>query len=444
MRIIPFLLCSAARCPKLLLSMRKTLVLLHRWFGLFIAGFLIIAGLTGAVISWDHELDEWLNPQLFESSSQGELLPVLELVKRVEAADPRARVSFFSLHQEPGHNAEIWVDATIDPETGRRHALDYDHVFVDPVSGEIRGQRLWGKISLAPEHLMSFLYKLHFTLHLPEWRGTDRWGVWLMGAAALVWLIDSFIAFVLTFPRRRRSAHTSTSWRARWAPSWRIRRGASAYKLNFDLHRAVGLWVWIVLLTLAFTSFSLNLYREVFYPVMSLVSETTPGPFETRSPTPLHEPVEPAISWPQLFATARADARNKGWPEPLGDVFYSDNFAVFGARFFFAGDDHASGGMKIKSLYYDGRSGDLIGEEVPWEGTAADVFNQLQFPLHSGRILGLPGRILMSVMGLVVAMLSITGLVIWWKKRRARISMRRRHQQQRDQAFIEPQTSQGS
>ncbi|MNN88395.1 hypothetical protein D3C81_2060750 [compost metagenome] len=45
----------------------------------------------------------------------------------------------------------------------------------------------------------------------------------------------------------------------------------------------------------------------------------------------------------------------------------------------------------------------------------------MQFPLHSGRILGLPGRILISIMGLLVAMLSVTGVVIWWKKRKARV-----------------------
>jgi uncharacterized iron-regulated membrane protein len=28
-----------------------------------LAAFLFVSGLTGAVISWDHELDEWLNPQ---------------------------------------------------------------------------------------------------------------------------------------------------------------------------------------------------------------------------------------------------------------------------------------------------------------------------------------------------------------------------------------------
>ena len=57
---------------------------------------------------------------------------------------------------------------------------------------------------------------------------------------------------------------------------------------------------------------------------------------------------------------------------------------------------------------------------MPWEGTAADIFLQLQFPLHSGRIAGIPGRIVLSFLGVVVAMLSLTGIVIWLKKRAAR------------------------
>lgn len=67
-----------------------------------------------------------------------------------------------------------------------------------------------------------------------------------------------------------------------------------------------------------------------------------------------------------------------------------------------------------------------LRERVPWKGTAADIFVQAQFPLHSGRILGLPGRILVSVMGLVVAALSVTGVVIWYRKRRARLAVRPR------------------
>jgi len=62
----------------------------------------------------------------------------------------------------------------------------------------------------------------------------------------------------------------------------------------------------------------------------------------------------------------------------------------------------------------------VLSQNVPWKGTAADVFVQLQFPLHSGRILGMPGRIMKSLMGLMVAMLSVTGIVIWERKRRSR------------------------
>lgn len=398
--------------------MRNLYVLLHRWFGLFIAGFLLIAGLTGAVISWDHELDEWLNPHLFKNHSEGEPMPSLKLVDLVEKSDPRVRVSSFPLSAESGHNTEIWVDAKLDPQTGRRYELDYDHVFIDPVTGEIVGKRLWGKVSLHPEHLMSFLYKLHYSLHLPEWRGHDEWGVWLMGIVALVWLVDSFIALVLTLPRKSRV--NDKGWWQRWRPSWLIRRDAGGYKLNFDLHRAGGLWVFGLILILAFTSFSLNLYREVFYPALSLVSKTTPGPFDSRTPTPQHQPVEQKISWEQLLTRARAEAGQRGWQEPVGSVFYSDNFVIAGVNFFYPGTDHDSGGMTIKSLYFDGLDGRFLGDRIPWEGTAADVFVQLQFPLHSGRILGLPGRIMISIMGVVVAMLSVTGVVIWERKRRAR------------------------
>jgi hypothetical protein len=55
--------------------MRVLFVVVHRWAGLFIAAFLCVAGLTGAVISWDHELDEWLNPHLFETGSTGDTYP---------------------------------------------------------------------------------------------------------------------------------------------------------------------------------------------------------------------------------------------------------------------------------------------------------------------------------------------------------------------------------
>ena len=103
------------------------------------------------------------------------------------------------------------------------------------------------------------------------------------------------------------------------------------------------------------------------------------------------------------------------WPSPQ---------AYIAAAFFHPGNDHGAGGVGPAQLYYDSEDGRPIGQRLPWVGTAADIFVQAQFPLHSGRIVGLPGRILISIMGLVVAALSATGVVIWWRKRRARVRIR--------------------
>lgn len=85
--------------------LRGLFVLLHRWCGLTIALFLLISGLTGAVISWDHELDEWLNDSLFKVDSRGPYKQSMDLVKVVEQADPRATVTFMPLQFEEGHSA---------------------------------------------------------------------------------------------------------------------------------------------------------------------------------------------------------------------------------------------------------------------------------------------------------------------------------------------------
>lgn len=49
---------------------------------------------------------------------------------------------------------------------------------------------------------------------------------------------------------------------------------------------------------------------------------------------------------------------------------------------------------------------------------AGDVFFAWQYPLHSGKGLGLAGRLLVLAGGLSTAMLCLTGLWLWWKRRR--------------------------
>ncbi|HEX7864967.1 MAG TPA: PepSY-associated TM helix domain-containing protein [Variovorax sp.] len=419
--------------------MRLMLVALHRWAGLLMVAFLFVAGVTGAVISWDHEIDEWLNPHLTDARATGPALPSLELARQIEARHPQVQVSSVPMAAEPGHSLAFGVQARVDPATGQPFKPGFNQVFIDPASGEELGRREWGAVwPISKENFVSFLYVLHYSLHLPKVWGIDRWGVWLMGVIALVWTIDCFTGFYLTLPVRRpkkpaageaRAVDGAKSWWQRWKPAWKVRWGGGAYKLNFDLHRAGSLWVWALLFVVAFTAFSLNLYREVFFPAMSLVSSVTPTPFEQRQPTLEEKPVIPRLGYVDVLGKVTQEAQRLGWQEPVGELFYAELFGIYGAQFYAPEDEHGSGGVGHRILYVDGLDGRFVGIREPWKGTAADIFVQAQFPMHSGRILGLPGRILISVMGLMVAMLSVTGVVIWLRKRKAYLKSREQQQQ---------------
>jgi uncharacterized iron-regulated membrane protein len=244
---------------------RRFLVTLHRWFGLAAAAFLFLSGATGAVIAWDHELDGWLNPRFFDARTPGAPLPALELARRVEAADPRVRVSYLPLEIEPGDALVAYVEPRFNPASGQPFEVDYNQVAIDPVTGAIQGRREWGAFSLARLDLLPFLYKLHYSLHLSAAGGYET-GILLMGVIAVAWVVDTLIALWVSFPSR-----------AAWRRSFAFRLRSGGHKLAFDLHRSGGAWLFVLVLVIAVTSVSMNLERQVMRPIVSLFSPLAPS-----------------------------------------------------------------------------------------------------------------------------------------------------------------------
>ncbi|MGE7955703.1 PepSY-associated TM helix domain-containing protein [Pseudomonas sp. NPDC089530] len=389
--------------------MRAILVLLHRYIGLATAVFLLLAGLTGSLLAFHHELDEWLNPGFYKASTEGRALPPGTLVDQVQAQHPRLQVWYMEYPNERGHTSLLAAVPRNDPATGKPFDEPNQVFYLDPVSGEQTGQRFWGACCFQQENLIPFMLEFHYNLTLP-----GNWGLLLMGLVAIFWVIDCFIALFLTLPRGR------PFWK-KWSTAWKI-KGGHAYRLTMDLHRASGLWLWLLLLPIAISSVAMNLPSQVFKPVVSLFSPIEPSVYEARGRMPSDRLGVTRLSYQQAYERAREEGQRLGLTAAIGELYYSFEYNFYGAGF----GQHDTEAQGKSWLFFHGTNGRLLGQEIAGQGTLGERFYRLQLPIHGGRIIGLTGQVLIAVLGLVIALLSVTGIYIWWRKWQARRSSRLR------------------
>lgn len=403
--------------------MRPIFVRLHRWAGLATAGFLLIAGLTGSLLAFEHELEAALNPHLFvlpgaAGADAPAALDPFELRERAQRLVPQATIDQVVFQSKPGHSVVFWLTPRIDPSTGKPFELPADQLFVDPANGEKLGQRRWGELisdgRVNPENLLPFLYRVHYSLALPA-----PWGTWLFGAIGLVWTLDCFIGFYLTLPRLQRAQRP---FLLRWKPAWLIKWGGG-YRINLDLHRSLGLWLWAMLLIYAWSSVMLNLRQEVYTPVMSLAfAFSEPG--ETEGSKAAQGPV---LDWQTAHVIARREmsrlAAERGFEINYEDSLWLDRkHGVYTYRAHTSRDVYEGAhGVGKSKVFIDAATGAYRSASFPSGEAAGDTVSSWLQALHMSRVFGLPFRIFVCVLGLIVAVLSVTGVVIWAKKRGGRM-----------------------
>lgn len=391
-------------------SPRGALLLLHRYIGLLLALFLALAGITGSLLAWNEELEAALSPQLFRvqppAPSSARIDP-LRLHAMVRGRYPDAFVARLPLEYSAGRSVQFALK-------GKR--LANDQVFVDPYTGRILGERMWGDIGQGRKNLMPFIYRLHYALAL------DGPGLFIFGVVALLWSVDCFIGGWLTLPPRR--AGPLSSWWRRWWSSWKL-RGGSAYKFSFNLHRAGGLWTWLLLFMLAWSSVAFNL-PQVYEPAMrSLFAHQRGMEAFPRLPAPN---MAPAIGWEQALPAARQ--LMAGQARALGLQVEAEKSLLYDpARGIYRYDVRTSRDIRHRGghtrLVMDGDSGAFKGLWLPTGAASGDTITTWLTTLHMAALGGWPIQLLICALGLVVTALGVTGILIWLKKRRAARVVRR-------------------
>ncbi|MEQ1911970.1 MAG: PepSY-associated TM helix domain-containing protein [Vicinamibacterales bacterium] len=392
--------------------MRKTLVVLHRYAGLVMAAFIVVVAITGSLLAFRVEIERLVAPQLFAPDRVGIPLDAATLIERTQSIDPRVQVSGVDLKDEG--RAQLMFSPKVDPATGKRFALDFTQIFVNPYTGTELARRRFGDLSQGMVNAMPFIRQLHGELVLPRSQGGP-----VLGWIAVLWTIDCFVALYLTFPRwhtQRRSA-AGPGWFARWGPAWLVQWQRSAFRVNFDLHRAGGLWTWLLMLMFAWSSVYLNLHW-VYAPITGAVlnyplhdNNMMGGP--PLLPKPL---TNPALNWHQAQDHATAELVKAGLTlVRVESLSYSPGSGVYTYRVATNKDFQTTGGRTYVMLRGD--TGALERIRMPSGQYSGLTFTNWLYALHMGNVFGLVYRVLVFIAGLVLTMLAVTGVYLWWKKR---------------------------
>lgn len=385
---------------------RHALVRLHRWAGLVMAVFLLVVGLTGSALVFWQELNEWLAPALYPGAHAGTPLAAAALAERAEAIEPAIRATTVYL----GYPGTVWVG--VEPRPGGP-PVDYNYIYLDPISGVELGRIRWGAWPTTLAAVMPFVYELHETLVL------GATGERILGLVALLWTVDCFVAFALTLPRP--SPSSARSWLARWAPAWLVKRGAPPFRLTYDLHRAGGLWPWAMMLVFAWSSVFLNL-DGVYTAVTARVFDYVPSAAGMTRSAVSSTTVEP-MPWTMAQATgerlmaAQAYGHDFTVQQPMA-LYLLRSRGLYEYRVRSTRDITDKYGST--SVYFDATTGALRQVRLPTGQRTGNTVTTWLLALHMANVFGLPFRVFVSVAGVVLAMLSVTGVAIWWMKRQAR------------------------
>jgi uncharacterized iron-regulated membrane protein len=332
----------------------------------------------------------------------------------------------------------------VDPgDQGVHHDDEY---FVDPYTGAVLGSRAWGDLSQGRKNIVPFIYRLHDNLALGEM------GHVLFGIVAVLWTLDCFVGAYLTFPIRSPKKQEIQSkrmlglaspgrWLGRWSRAWLLKVSKLA-SLVFTWHRASGLWVWGMLLMFAWSGVALTFYGEVYKPVMSAFVSMDESGFEAVQANKKDRPI-PALTWSEALIRGQTllseQAEQEGFeviePERLR---YFEHLGHFQYR--------AKSSLDIMTHYaqtgvwFDGDSGEYRALDVPTGKNAGVTATTSLYALHFGNWAtgGLAYRIFVCVCGVLVGLLSVTGVWIWWRKWKQRVALSRKASQAPARAFQSP------
>jgi uncharacterized iron-regulated membrane protein len=375
--------------------MRKILLTLHLWLGLTAGAILAVVGLSGSAYVFQPELTVALYPELYKTSNP-DAVPVdaRVVVQNAEEQFGAGVTSiFFPLRELENYIVKV---------KGNKQFL-----FFDAATGQFIGQLEKRR------GVMDDVLDLHRNLTIGET------GALITGISALV------LAFVLLttglylwLPRKKRHLRDGL----------RLKKNASFKRRNHDLHNVLGFYFSVPLFLAAITGAYFGFQEKTQRVVDTITLAEEPTPYVKKLQSAYQSDTAPLTVYQALD---RMDSLYPAYHKRTL-VLAPDSLATLNLTYMAASQLEA-GPQHRPMVYLDQYTGDVVYDYNPRTAPLGRQLTRNWFvPIHFGEIGGWLTRILWFVLGLLPAMLWVTGIIMW----RSRGKKKKRPQQRAGKAVL--------
>jgi len=362
--------------------LRRLWLDVHLWVGVGLLVLVIPLGLSGSLLVWHDLLDRSLHAERYAVSGADRVpLPVYAAAAQTAFAD-RATLNQLRLPQKAGEPV-VAVGRMPGPPGagGRPRTLN---AWIDPPTG---------KVLETAEVARSFtmvMHRLHGNLLIP---GVGRKIVGWLGWAMFV---SCATGLWLWWPRR-----------GGFLRGLRWRRGASQL---FNLHHTLGFWICLPLAVLSLTGVFIS-FPQTSDRLLGGASPTEPRPQRPPQAPPLAAPATPLDEALAAARAARPNARvvAVNWPQQGQKPSW---------RIELKGESGPSAQVSVDDASGRAKAARAGGGPAP-----RSPFLNWSRRIHDGTDLGPVWQTIIFLGGVAPTVLSITGVIMWLRRRSRRLAM---------------------
>jgi uncharacterized iron-regulated membrane protein len=366
--------------------LKKVVNKIHLYLGLLIGLVIVIIALTGCIYAFQEEIQNLTQQYRFVEQQERSFLPPSQLREIAQQQLPGK--SSHGLRYGEKKNAAVITFYNSDPDY-------YYLVYLNPYTGSVL------KVKDMNSDFFRFILDGHFYLWLPPTIGQP-----VVAIATLIFVLMIISGFILWWPKNKAAAKQRFS--VKWNAKWR--------RKNYDLHNVMGFYASWVLIFIAITGlvWGFQWFSKSLYWVTSGGKQQIEYSEATSDTTNVNlkkfiSPVD--YIWKKTaVANPTVESIEIDFPDnhksSIGITTNTDATTYWKAdrRYY---DQYMLTEIPVKHAY--GRFDNKL--------SAADKIARMNYDIHVGGILGLPGKFLAFFASLICASLPITGFMIWWGRR---------------------------